>query len=107
MIPQSLKHESQMPFMFFCTLQVNEYVINKDHGKPVQPWHEYGVHEVQEVCWHICEPKRHDKILIQPVSHSESNLGDIFGMNFNLMIAGAEVNLGEYLFLMVTAFSGR
>jgi hypothetical protein len=39
----------------------------------------------------------HDKILIEPISHRESCLGDIFGMYFNLMISGAEINLGEHL----------
>jgi hypothetical protein len=84
-----------MLFMFFCTLRVHEYVINEDHDKPDQLRHEYGVHEVHEVCQRICQSKRHDKILIQPVSHSERCLGDIFGTNFNLMIAGAEINLGN------------
>jgi hypothetical protein len=49
------------------------------------------------VCRCICQPKRHDKILIKPVSHRESRLGDIFITDFNLMIAGAEINLGEHL----------
>jgi hypothetical protein len=49
------------------------------------------------VCRHISQPKRHNKILIQTISHRESRLGDIFGTNLNLMIAGAEINLGENL----------
>jgi hypothetical protein len=97
MIPQPLKHDSQMLFMFYRTLRIYEYVIDEGHDKPVQLQHEYGVHEVHEVCWHIGQSKRHDKILIQPVSHSESSLGDIFGTNFNLMVAGAEINLEEHL----------
>jgi hypothetical protein len=38
-----------------------------------------------------------DEILIKPVSHRESRLGDIFITDFNLMIAGAKINLGEHL----------
>jgi hypothetical protein len=49
------------------------------------------------VCRCIHQPKRHDKILIKPVSRRESRLGDIFITDFNLMIAGAEINLGEHL----------
>jgi hypothetical protein len=49
------------------------------------------------VCWRICQPKRHDKILIESVSHSESGLGDIIGTDLNLVISEAEINLGEHL----------
>jgi hypothetical protein len=49
------------------------------------------------VCQHIYQPKRHDKILLKPISRSESSLGNIFGMDFNLMITRAEINLGEHL----------
>jgi hypothetical protein len=43
------------------------------------------------------QPKRHHKILIKPLSRREGYLGDIFDMNLNLMIAGAEINFGEHL----------
>jgi hypothetical protein len=49
------------------------------------------------VCRCICQPKRHDKILIKLVSHRESRLGDIFGTDLNLIIAGAKINFGEHL----------
>jgi hypothetical protein len=49
------------------------------------------------VCRCIYQPKRHDKILIKPVSHRESRLGNIFITDLNLMIAGVEINLGEHL----------
>jgi hypothetical protein len=49
------------------------------------------------VCQCICQPKRHDKILIKPISHRKSHLGDIFITDLNLVITGVEINLGEYL----------
>jgi hypothetical protein len=49
------------------------------------------------VCWHIRQPKGHDKILIETISCSEGCLGYIFGMNLDLVIAGAEINFGEHL----------
>jgi hypothetical protein len=97
MVSQLLKHDSKMLFMFFHTLSIYKYVVNEDHNKLVHLRHEYGVHEVHEVCWHICQPKRHDKILIKHVSRRESRLGDIFSTDFNLMIVRAEINLGEHL----------
>jgi hypothetical protein len=73
------------------------YIVNENHNELVQLWHEYGVREVHEVCRCICQPKRHDKILIEFVSHSECSLGDIFGMDLNLVIIGVEINIGEHL----------
>jgi hypothetical protein len=97
MVLQTLKHDSQLLFMIFHTLRIYKYVVNEIHDKLVQLQHEYIVHEVHEVCRCIHQPKRHDKILIKLISRRESRLGDIFITDFNLMIAGAEINLGEHL----------
>jgi hypothetical protein len=97
MVSQLLKHDSEMLFMFFRTLRIYKYVVDEDNNKLVQLRHDYRVHEMHEVCRCIHQPKRHDKILIKPVSHRESHLGDIFDTNFSLMIARAEINLGEHL----------
>jgi hypothetical protein len=86
-----------MLFTFFHTLRLYKYVINENHDKLVQLRHEYRVHEVHEMCRCICQSKRHDKILIKPVSRRESRLGDIFITDFNLMIAGTEINLEKHL----------
>jgi hypothetical protein len=83
--------------MIFRTLRIYKYVINEHHDKLVQLRHEYGVHEVNEVCRCIRQPKRHDKIHIKPVPRRESRLGDIFITDLNLVIAGAEINFGEHL----------
>jgi hypothetical protein len=83
--------------MFFRTLLIYKHVVNENHDKLIWLRHEYRVHEVYEVCWCIRQPKRHDKILIKLVSRRESCFGDIFITDFNLMIAGAEINLGEHL----------
>jgi hypothetical protein len=86
-----------MSFMFFHTIWIYKYVINEDDKKLVQLRHEYRVHEVHEVRRCIGQPKRHDKILIKPISRRESRLGDIFDTDFNLMITRAVINIGEHL----------
>jgi hypothetical protein len=43
--------------MFIHTLRIDKYVINEHHDELVQLFHEYGIHEVYEVCWHIRQPK--------------------------------------------------
>jgi hypothetical protein len=49
------------------------------------------------VCYCICQPKGHNRILIKPISHRENRLGDIFGVNLNVTIPGQEINLGEQM----------
>jgi hypothetical protein len=74
MIPQSLKHDSQMLFVFYRTLRIYKFVIDEDHDKPIQLQCEYRVHEVHEVCRHICQPKRRNEVLKELVSHREEHL---------------------------------
>jgi hypothetical protein len=83
--------------MFFHTPQIYKNVINEHHDKLVQFWHEDRVHEIHEVCQHIRQSKRLDKIFKETISCGEGYLGYVFGMNHDLMIAGAEINLREHL----------
>jgi hypothetical protein len=40
MITQSLKHNAEVLFMFFLTFRKDQDVINEDHDKLVQLFHE-------------------------------------------------------------------
>jgi hypothetical protein len=57
MITQSLKHNAEMLFMLFLTLRKDKYVINADHDKLVQLFHENWVHQVHEVSGALVKPK--------------------------------------------------
>jgi hypothetical protein len=83
--------------MPFFTLRKDQDVINEDHDKVVQLFHENRVHQVHEVSGGIGQTKGHHQILIETVSGGESSLRDIFFIDLNLMIARTEVNLGENL----------
>jgi hypothetical protein len=65
--------------MLLFALGVDQDVINEDHDKLVQLWHEHGVHQVDEICQSIGESKRHNQILVQPVPGGKSSLRNIFG----------------------------
>jgi hypothetical protein len=97
LLSQPLKYNSEVFFMFIHSLQIYNNVINEYHDKLVQLWHEDKVHEIHEVCRHIHQPKRHHKILIETISCRERRLGYVFSTNLDLVIAGAEINLGEHL----------
>jgi hypothetical protein len=95
MISKALKNNTKMFRMLFCSLGVDEYVVNKDYDKLIKLWHKHRIHEVHEVGWSIGKTERHDQIFIQAISGREGCLWNIARSNLDLMIAGAEVNLGE------------
>jgi hypothetical protein len=74
MITQSLKYNAEMLFMFLPTLRKDQDVINEDHDKLVQLFHENRVHQVHEVSEGIGQTKRHHRILIKTISGGESSL---------------------------------
>jgi hypothetical protein len=84
-----------MLLMLFFILRVDQDVINEYHDKLVQLRHEYGVHQVHEMCMSIGESKRHNQILIQPVSGRECSLRNVFLMDLDLMITRPKIDLGE------------
>jgi hypothetical protein len=59
MITQSLKHNVEMLFMLFLTLRKDQDVINEDHDKLVQLFHENHVHQVHEVSGGVGQTKGH------------------------------------------------
>jgi hypothetical protein len=93
MITQSLKHNAKMLFMFLLTFRKDQGVINEDHDKLVQFFHENQVHQVHELSGGFGQPKGHHQILIEIISGGESSLWDIFITDLNLMIARMKVNL--------------
>jgi hypothetical protein len=44
MVSKLLQNNSEMLHMLIFTLGIDQDVINEDHDKLVQLWHEYGVH---------------------------------------------------------------
>jgi hypothetical protein len=57
MVTKSLQNNSEMLRMLFFTLGIEQDVINEDHDKLVQLRHEYGVHQVHEMCKSIGKSK--------------------------------------------------
>jgi hypothetical protein len=124
MVTKSLQNNVEMLCMLFFTLGIDQDIINEYHDKLIQLQHEYGVHQVQEMCRNIGESKWHNQILIQPIPGGEDGLSNIFWADLNLMITRIKINLEKdfctdklikknvdrgngYLFLMVMAFKGR
>jgi hypothetical protein len=64
MVTKSLQNNPKMLLMLSFILGVDQDVINEYHDKLIQLLHEYGVHQVHEMCRSIDESKRHNQILI-------------------------------------------
>jgi hypothetical protein len=77
MVTKSLQNNSEMSCMLLFTLGIDQDVVNEDHDKHVQLQHEYGVHQVHEMCKSIGESKQHNQILIQHVPGGEGSLRNI------------------------------
>jgi Holliday junction resolvasome RuvABC ATP-dependent DNA helicase subunit len=66
MVLKSLQNNAEMLRMLLFTLGVDQDVVNEYHDKLVQLRHEYGVHQVHEMCRSIGESKRHNKYSYNP-----------------------------------------
>jgi hypothetical protein len=96
MVSKSLQNNSEMLRMIFFTLGIDQDVINEDCDKLVQLQHEYGVHQVHEICRRIGESKRHNQKLIQPVPGGECSLRNVFQTDIDLMITQMKIDLRKY-----------
>jgi hypothetical protein len=82
--------------MLFLCFGIDQNVINEYHYKFVKEFHEHLVHEVHEVGRGVGQAKGHHGVFKQAVAGGERGLGDIKLSDFQLMISGTEINLGEY-----------
>jgi hypothetical protein len=97
MVAKSLQDNTKMLFMLFFFVGVDQNGVNEDHDKLVQLRHEYGVHQVHEMCRSIGESKRHNQILIQLIPGGEGSLRDVFWTDLDLMVTRMEIDLRKDL----------
>jgi hypothetical protein len=86
-----------MTLMLFGILGIDQNVINENHDKLLQFYHEYGVHQIHDVSGGIDQSKRRNQIFIKTISGRESHLRDIFFTDLDLIITRLKINLGEHL----------
>jgi hypothetical protein len=96
MVLKSLQNNTEILHMLFFALGIDQDIVNEDNDKLVQLRHEHGVHQVHEMCRSIGEPKRHNKILIQPIPGGEDGLRNVFRVDFDLVITRMKIDLGKY-----------
>src|SRR3954470_22962915 len=74
MLCKLLKYQSQMFFMLFIALGVDQNVIDENDNELVKKFHEDLFHHIHEVGWCICQTKWHHAVLIQSIPSGESSL---------------------------------
>src|SRR4051812_29002293 len=81
MLPEFLKYPTQMFFMLFFSLGIDQNIIDEYDNKLVKKLHEHLVHHVHEISWCICQSKWHHGILIQSIPGGKSSLRYVFLSN--------------------------
>ena len=81
--------------MFLFIFGIDQNIIDKDHYEFIKLRHEYGVHEIHEVGWGICETKGHHQELVETITSGESSFGNVTRSNFDLMVTRMKIDLGE------------
>jgi hypothetical protein len=66
MVSKSLQNNSEILRMLLFTLGIDQDVINEDHDKLVQLWHEHGVHQVHKMCRSMVSPNDITKYSYNP-----------------------------------------
>ena len=82
-------------FMFFDSLGVDQQVVEVNDDGGVEVLAEDLVHEALEGGWGIGETKRDDGELVVAVTGTKGGLGDVGLGHADLVVALAEVDLGE------------
>jgi hypothetical protein len=94
-ISQTLQDNLKVLGMFFFIFGIDHNVIDKDHYEFIELRHEYRVHEIHEVGWGIRETEGHYQELVETITSRECSFGNVTRSDFDLMITGMEVDLGE------------
>lgn len=83
--------------MFGPGAAVDEDVVKEDQDEEPKEWMKDRVHERLECRRRVGEAKRHYQELVHAFMCSECRLVDVVDGHVHLVIAGAEVELGEEL----------
>jgi len=76
---------------------VNQNIIEKDEDELAEKLEEDVVQQRLKRRRRVAQPERHDEELVEAIMGAERRLVDVRGPHANLMVARAEVELGEVL----------
>lgn len=81
--------------MLFLVLAKNEDIVNIDDDDGVEFVLKDIVHETHEGRWCIREGEWKDKELVWTVASAKCRLGDVFFIDSDLMISGAQIDFAK------------
>jgi len=94
-LAQTLEHRLDMLQMLGPCRTIDQYIIKKYKDEPMEERLEDVVHKSLECCGRIRQAKGHHQELIVAPMSSERRLRDIIRMHPDLVVAAAEIDLGE------------
>ena len=95
MRPKLVEDDGNVLQMLRPQRAVDENIVEKDQHKPPQVGAKDIVHQRLECRWGIGEAERHHQELVVAVVGAEGGLGNVVGVHLHLVVARAQVELGE------------
>ena len=81
--------------MFFLGTTKDQNVVQEDKHELIKAFPQQMIHYSLKGSWCIAQPKRHDCVLIGPITRHEGSLMYISFFYPDLMISGSQINFGE------------
>ncbi|CAL0334864.1 unnamed protein product [Lupinus luteus] len=79
--------------MFFCSLRVNQNIINKYDHKRVKIRMKNYVHVIHEYCRSIGYTKWHHKVFLMTISRTKSSFRNILRLYAYMLITRSKIDL--------------
>src|SRR4051812_29822340 len=84
-------------FSVFFILGVYQDIIQINHDKLVEVFHEYIVHQSRKGGWGICQAKGHDGVLVRTIASNKGGLRNVLITDSDLVITQPQVEFRNHL----------
>jgi hypothetical protein len=97
MVLKLLKFQTEMFFVLFFILSVDQYIIDEHYDELVQILHKDLVHQIHKVGWCISQFKRHHHILIPAIPQNEGSLRNVSFSYLQLILSRSNIDFREHI----------
>jgi hypothetical protein len=91
-----LRYQTEMFFMLFFALGVNQHTIDEHYDELVQILHKVLVHHILIVGWGFSQSKIHHRILVQTIPQNEGSLRKVTFLYIQLILSRSKIDLREH-----------
>jgi hypothetical protein len=87
MVLKLLQYQTEIFFVFFFILRVDQYVIDEHHDKLVQILYKFLVHQIHIVGWDFNQSKIYHRLLVRTIPQNEGRLQKVTFVYLQLIIS--------------------